>query len=160
MNEFIGPLLGRIPSGLFIISAKSPSGEETGILASWVQQAGFAPPAITVAVNQQRVLHNWLSPAQPLAISILGETQKQMLGHFSKGFEPGEPAFEGLSTLRTPAGLTVLKDSLGWLEGTVESLVQAGDHTICLVVLTAAGEGARLAQERPWVHIRKNGLGY
>ena len=38
--------LGRVPSGLFILTAgNGPT--ETGLLASWVQQCSFDPPRLT-----------------------------------------------------------------------------------------------------------------
>ena len=159
-SETIGPVLGQIPSGLAILSAQNGQGDETGMLASWIQQAAFDPPAMTVAVNSKRYLHEWLQPGSPLAVSLVGETQKSLLGHFGKGFDPGAPAFEGQRIERSPAGLPVLSDALGWLEGTVSGSIPAGDHTVYLVTLTAAAQGPRLGEERPWVHIRKNGLGY
>ena len=160
MNEAIAPILGRIPSGVFILTAQGNDDLETGMLASWVQQAAFEPPSITVAVNDKRYLNDWLETGKALAISIIGETQKSLLGHFGKGFDPGEPAFEGIELDRSPAGLPVIKDAIGWLEGTVESSLSAGDHRVYLVRLTAASSGPRLEGEKPWVHVRKNGLGY
>jgi len=130
------------------------------MLASWVQQAAFEPPAITIAVNKSRYLHGWLSLGSSLAISLLGETQKQMLGHFGKGFDPGTPAFSGLAISRTPSGLPVLTDSTGWLEGTISAMLDAGDHSVLLVQLSPAGAGSRSGTEKPWVHLRKNGLHY
>jgi flavin reductase (DIM6/NTAB) family NADH-FMN oxidoreductase RutF len=153
-------VLGRIPSGIFILTARNKLGQETGMLASWVQQAAFEPPAVTVAVNCKRYLNDWLTSGSIVALSLVGETQKKLLGHFGRGFEPGEPAFENLDIQRSPAGLPVLADSLGWLEGAVESSIDAGDHRVYFVKLTAAGEGPRLASETPYVHVRKNGLGY
>jgi flavin reductase (DIM6/NTAB) family NADH-FMN oxidoreductase RutF len=160
MNETIGAVLGQIPSGLFILSARNSQGDETGMLASWVQQAAFDPPAITVAVNRQRYLHDWLVPGAAIALSQVAESQKQLLGHFGRGFEPGVPAFEKIDILRTPRNLAVLADAIGWMEGTIASSVDAADHTVYLVQLSTAGAGKRFAQERPWVHIRKNGLSY
>ncbi|HWL09354.1 MAG TPA: flavin reductase family protein [Planctomicrobium sp.] len=160
MSDAIPTLLGRIPSGLFILTARSSQGEETGMLASWVQQASFDPPAITVGVNSKRYLKDWLTPGATVALSQLSDKQKSMLGHFGKGFEPGEPAFEGISVEQTPAGFTVLSDSIGWIEGTVAGSFEAGEHTLFLVQLTAAAIGPRHAEETPWVHLRKNGLKY
>ncbi|WP_092047712.1 flavin reductase family protein [Planctomicrobium piriforme] len=160
MYDAFGPVLGRIPSGLFILSARGPGGEETAMLASWVQQASFAPPAVTVAVNAKRYLREWLVPGATAALSLIGETQKSVLGHFGKGFDPGEPAFEGIAIDRSPAGQAVLQDALGWIEGEVTAAIDAGDHHVILLKLTAAAEGPRLAAERPWVHVRKNGLHY
>ncbi|MBI3469346.1 MAG: flavin reductase family protein, partial [Planctomycetes bacterium] len=39
MIDPIGPILGRLPSGVFILTARDGT-DETGMLASWVMQAG------------------------------------------------------------------------------------------------------------------------
>ena len=153
-------VLGRMPSGLFILTAKSGDGDETGLLASWVQQASFDPPAVTVAVNKKRYLNDWLTEAPRVALSIVGKSQKQYLGHFGRGFEPGEPGFEGLDIARTSDNLPVLADSLGWLAGDVVGSVDAGDHVIYAIRITESVAGPKVAEEEPWVHLRKNGLGY
>jgi len=163
MTDFsaeLAPVLGAVPSGLFIVTAKNSDGQATGMLASWVQQAGFEPPAITVAVKNGRYLNDWLGATSRVAVSVVGESQKGLLGHFGKGFEPGEEAFEGLKTGATSDGIPVLADAIGWLAGDVTGSVDAGDHTIYAVTLSEAGRGPRLGEEKPWVHIRKSGLGY
>ncbi|MCA9052672.1 MAG: flavin reductase [Planctomycetaceae bacterium] len=158
-NE-LGAVLGRTPSGLFILTAKGPDGSQTGMLASWVQQAAFDPPAVTVAIKKGRYLHEWLSYCPAVALSLVGETQKKFLGHFGRGFEPHEPAFEGLDVRKAENGLPVLADALGWLEGNVAERLETGDHVVYLVNLTGGGCGPQLEAEKPWVHIRKNGFNY
>ncbi|MGH7200022.1 MAG: flavin reductase family protein, partial [Planctomycetaceae bacterium] len=69
LRRQIGPVLGRTPSGVFILSVSDGDGRETGMLASWVQQAAFDPPMLTVAVNRARYLHDWLSRAPRMALS-------------------------------------------------------------------------------------------
>jgi flavin reductase (DIM6/NTAB) family NADH-FMN oxidoreductase RutF len=159
-TEQIGPVLGSVPSGLFILTVRSEQGEETGMLASWVQQAGFSPPALTVAVNKQRWLDDWLREGTAVVVNLVGENQKQFLGHFGKGFEPGDPAFQGLAVERTPAGVPLLSEAVGCMEGRLAGSLDAGDHTIYLVQLTTAGQGTGWGAEKPYVHIRRNGLGY
>lgn len=156
----IAAVLGRVPSGLCILTSRDRAGKTTGMLASWVQQASFDPPCITVAVNRKRYLNAWLSENRDLALSIVGEGQKQFLGHFGKGFEPGENAFEGLSVSHAGNGCPVLLDALGWLAGEVIGRVEAGDHVVYAVEIREAGHAANLDQTRPWVHIRRNGLSY
>jgi hypothetical protein len=51
--------LGRIPSGLFILTARFED-QSTGMLASWVQQVSFDPPLVSVAVKKGRFVANWL----------------------------------------------------------------------------------------------------
>ena len=159
-NQDLAAVLGRIPSGLFIITAKDTQGHQTGMLASWVQQAAFDPPAVTLAVQKKRYLNDWLSTCGDVVINLLGESQKQFLGHFSKGFEPGEPAFEGRDITEAGNGVTALTKSLGYLEGRVRNSVDAGDHQIYVIEITAGTAGENLESEKPRVHIRKNGLGY
>ncbi len=159
-SDDLAPVLGLVPSGLFIVTAGDGEGRTTGMLASWVMQAAFEPPALTVAVASKRYLHQWLQSSPQLVVHILGESQKEMLKHFGRGFEPDADAFEGLSVTRAACGLPVLEDCLGFLEGRVTDSVNAGDHVIYVVELTGAGKGRRFAEERPYVHIRKNGLSY
>lgn len=156
----IAAVLGRTPSGIFILTATDGDRQETGMMASWVQQASFAPPAVTVAVNKQRYIGEWLRKSQRAAVSLLGDSNKTMLKHFSKGFEPGEDAFEGLTTSRSANDLPVLDDALGHLAGEITGEVDAGDHVVYVLTITSAARGEKLAEESPRVHIRKNGLAY
>ena len=158
--ENIGPVLGKIPSGVFILTAQNGNGLETGMLASWVQQSSFDPPTMTVAVNKKRYLNDWIKESSDLAVSFVAESEKQFLSHFGKGFEPEEPAFEGLATEKTSTGLTVLNSSLGWLAGRVRSSVDAGDHTVYVVEVTEGKPGESISTAKPFVHLRKNGFGY
>jgi len=159
-RQELGTMLGRIPSGLFILTARGPHGAETGLLASWVQQAAFDPPAVTIAVRKGRYLHEWLRSSPEVAVSLIGEGQKQFLGHFGKGFEPGDDAFAGLDTRRAGNGLTVLSEALGWLEGRVAGELETSDHVVYLATLTGGGVGPRIEEQRPWVHLRRSGFNY
>jgi flavin reductase (DIM6/NTAB) family NADH-FMN oxidoreductase RutF len=156
----VATVLGRLPSGLCILTARSEAGESTGMLASWVQQASFVPPCVTVAVNRKRYVNRWLCETRQLAISLVGEGQKLFLGHFGKGFEPGDAAFDGLALGHASNGCPVLLDALGWLAGKVTGEMEVGDHEIYAVEIQEGGSSAGLDQTQPWVHIRKSGLNY
>jgi len=160
LREAISPILGRIPSGVFILTAADGQGNETGMLASWVQQASFEPPAITVAVNKQRYLNEWLGSNPEIALSLIGENQFEFLKHFGKGFEPGEPAFAEIQIDRAQNGLPVLTAALGHLAGKIIGQIDAGDHIVYAVEITGADSSEVLNESKPMVHIRKNGFNY
>lgn len=160
LREAIGPVLGRVPSGVFILTASDGSDRETGMLASWVQQASFEPPLVTVAVNAKRFLNDWLKQDSRVALNLVGESQAEFLKHFGRGFEPDQPAFEGINVGKASNGLTILADALGYLEGNVVNRMETGDHVIYSVAITNAAAGDKLNDEKPMVHIRKNGFGY
>lgn len=159
-SNAIGPVLGRTPSGVFILTAKHTDGRETGALVSWVQQASFEPPMVTVAVNRKRYLNEWLAASPGVVLNLVAETQKQFLKHFGAGFGPEEPAFQGLNVNRTSSGLPILADALGYLEGMVCSQLETGDHVIYAVEIVSGGCGPEFDAGKPMIHIRKNGFNY
>ncbi len=160
VKETIGRVLGRVPSGVFIATAADGDGNETGMLASWVQQAGFEPPSFTVVVNKTRYLNEWLGKNPKLAVSIVGDGQFEFMKHFGKGFDPGQPAFEGIEIARGTTGMPVLTGAIGFLEGTVTAQVESGDHVIYVVEIENAGAHESLDESKPYIHTRKNGFGY
>lgn len=155
MSE-IAPLLGQVPSGLFILTARQGD-QETGMLASWVMQAGFDPPMLTVCVRQGRYVCEWLSAGAPFALHLLSSENKNLMSHFGRGFEPGQQAFEGLEIERTGSGLPVLTSTLGFLECQAKEHLDSADHRIFLAEIIG---GRKHAEVRPLVHLRKNGLRY
>jgi flavin reductase (DIM6/NTAB) family NADH-FMN oxidoreductase RutF len=148
-------VLGRVPSGLFILTVRHKA-EETGLLVSWVMQAGFEPPMISVALKQDRDVARWLT-SEPFVLNVLGENHKKLLSLFGRGFQPGQSPFTGINVVRTAHDLPALGDALGYLECRPKKHVDSGDHRIFLAEVVAgkiAGDG------QPYVHIRKNGLRY
>lgn len=160
LTETLGPLLGRIPSGVFILVAGNSDGQTTGMLTSWIQQASFEPPQVTVAVNKARYLKDWLEPGSPVTINQVRKQDPSLFKHFGKGFEPDADAFEGIDSEDAECGLPLLPDAMVTLEGRVESHLEAGDHVIYLVTLTSGKAHQDPAEFEPFVHVRKNGFNY
>jgi flavin reductase (DIM6/NTAB) family NADH-FMN oxidoreductase RutF len=144
--------LGRIPSGLFILTAR-----QTGMLASWVQQCSFDPPQLTVAVKRERFLASWLTEGAAFTINILDDTQTDMIVHFGRGFAENEPAFTGLEVEQPDDGGPVLSEALACLICRVTAHYPAGDHD--LVIGRVVG-GRLLGEGQPMIHVRKSGLHY
>lgn len=154
-NEF-DPALGNVASGIYILTVGS--GERaTGMLASWVMQAGFEPPMISVAVKKGRYVCNWLSEGQPFVLNLVGEGQNNFLKHFGKGFEVDAPAFEGVATKACCTGVPVLSEALGHLECEPAGHVDSGDHRVFLARVV---RGALQGEGKPMVHVRKSGSRY
>ncbi|MGL6095675.1 MAG: flavin reductase family protein [Fimbriiglobus sp.] len=147
--------LGRIQSGLFILTA-ARGADETGMLASWIQQCSFDPPMVSVAMKAGRYLLEWLPDGAKFTVNIVGEGQKSLVAHFGKGFDPGEPAFTGLEIERH-RGAVVLTAALAHLDCEVVGRAAAGDHVL---VLGRVVGGAVHHDGRPSTHVRKSGLHY
>ena len=52
VKRTIGRALGRVPSGVFIVTARHGA-RQVAMMASWVQQVAFEPPAISVAISRE-----------------------------------------------------------------------------------------------------------
>ena len=160
--------LGRIPSGLFIVTwrvtdaAHATGGADRGMLASWVMQGGFDPPMVTLAIAPERDLVAAIDQCQPFVINVLGESQRPLLARFGRPAAPGQDPFEGLELDRTPAGVASLGGAAAWLECRAASQTgggggPSGDHCIILARVVAAGAAP---ERQPLVHLRRNGLRY
>jgi flavin reductase (DIM6/NTAB) family NADH-FMN oxidoreductase RutF len=151
------PVLGRVPSGIYILTVGTGA-RATGMLASWVMQAGFEPPMVSVAVKLGRYICDWLTEGQPFVLNLVGERQKTFLRHFHEGFTPNEPAFEGLAIGHCARGVPILSEAVGHLECEPVRHIDSGDHRIFL----ANAVRGRLTHEElhPMVHIRKSGAKY
>jgi flavin reductase (DIM6/NTAB) family NADH-FMN oxidoreductase RutF len=150
-------ILGRVPSGVYVLTVGTGA-RATGMLASWVMQAGFKPPMVSVAVKNGRYVCDWLSEGQPFVLNLIRAGQKTLLRHFSHGFKPGQPAFDDLEITHCARGVPVLKDSLGHLECEPNGHIDSGDHRIFLAKVV---RGKLIdADSRPMVHIRKSGSHY
>ncbi len=160
MQEKLAPILGRVPSGVFILVAGDGQGKRTGMLASFVQPASFDPPQVTVAVNRSRYLNDWLSEGSPVTLSQVRKKDPSLFRHFGKGFEPDADPFDGIAWTAATNGLPQLTDAMATLEGTVESRMEAGDHIVYLVTITGATAHQDPAEFDPYVHVRKNGFSY
>ena len=149
--------LGRVASGLYIVTTGT-DGAATGFLGSWVMQAGFEPPAVTVAVHRDRAVLSTLRETGHFCVSILSPSSMNLLGHFAKGFKPGEDAFEGLEVALTASGVPYLTAAHAYLSCKLFGESEWSDHII-LCGEVVAGACASF-DEDPAIHVRKNGKSY
>ncbi len=155
-NDQLGSAIGAIASGLFIVTSQQ-DGKTATMLASWVQQAGFNPPSVTLVVAKGRPIESFLTVGSPVVINIAEKGQGKIIGHFAKGFAPDVDPFDGIETAAAPSGQPYLIDAIAYLDATVTSSLDAGDH---IVILATISTGDRLREGESATHTRKNGFKY
>lgn len=148
--------VGKIPSGLFIVTAASGDRKE-GYLGSWIQQASFTPLLLNLAIRPGRPCYDLIQSTRRLCINIVGHRNGGMMKPFWNP-ETGMDPFEGLAWSQTERGNIILGPALAVLECELRSSVTPGDHEILFVEVVA---GRVLEPEdKPLHHVRKSGLGY
>jgi flavin reductase (DIM6/NTAB) family NADH-FMN oxidoreductase RutF len=154
----IARALGRIPSGLFIISAHQ-AGKDLTMLASWVQQCSFDPPRVTLGLARGRAISQILEAGSEFCISILPEGRKDLISRFGK---PSEHPLEGIATHKPGQLALALSDACAWLLCHSHSHLSAGDHDILVADVLAGDRGidAEGLPPKPAIHLRSSGLRY
>lgn len=125
--------VGRIVGSLCVVSAKREE-VSSAMLASWVSQASFNPPGLAIAVAKERAIEPLMHTGDKFVLNILKEGMN-LRRHFLKPFAPGEDRFAGLSIHPAENGCSILSDALAYLECTVESRIECGDHWLVYAVV-------------------------
>ncbi len=163
MDNELDKALGRITGGLYVVTAsqkKEHSKRSSAMIASWVSQASFNPPGLTVAVAKDRAIEALMQVGDQFVINVLNENNYQpLLRHFLKRFPPGADRFSGINILENVAkGGPVLADALAFLDCRVEKRLEGPDHWI-IYAIVEQGNVAN-AEANTAVHFRKVGNHY
>ncbi|MEM9538782.1 MAG: diflavin flavoprotein [Cyanobacteria bacterium P01_E01_bin.42] len=148
--------MGRVVGSLCVVTAQKNT-LTRGMLASWVTQASFDPPGLTVAVAKDRAIESLMQAGDRFVLNILPEGHS-LQEQFRKDYAPGEERFEGIETEETDNGGLILKEALAYLECHVSSRMECGDHWMVYSVTDA---GKVLDEKgKTAVHYRKTGSLY
>ena len=150
--------VGRLVGSMCIVTTKKE--EVSGaMLASWVSQATFNPPGLTVAVAKERAIESLLYKGNNFVLNVLPEGKHLgLMKHFLKPFAPGEDRFEGVATEEAANGSPILTDSLAYLECQVANRMECGDHWL---VYAIAEQGKVFNPDAVTaIHHRKSGTHY
>lgn len=148
--------LGRVVGSLCVVSAKREE-VASAMLASWVTQASFNPPGVTVAVAKDRAIESLMHSGDSFVLNILQEGMN-LRRHFFKSFAPGEDRFADLNTQPAENGCPILSDALAYLECSIHSRSECGDHWLVYAVVN----NGKVLQPSGMtaVHHRKSGAYY
>ncbi len=151
----IGAAIGRIPSGCSILTVNH-DGRSTGVLVSWVQQASFDPPAVTVCLKQGRPAAPWVDASRRFLLNVIGSNSAAMFRHFGRGFSLEDDAFAELTVQPTEFGPRITS-CIAHLGCQVLQKVSIGDHDLYAAEVVW---GSVTGDTPPYTHLRKNGLSY
>lgn len=152
--------MGRVLGSLSVLTAKDEDAS-SAMLASWISQASFNPPGLTVSIKKDRAMEPLLTIGGKFAISMIpeGGPDKLVMRKLARPFLPGEDRLEGLETI--PGELSeapILKVANASMECQVVSRMEAGDHWI--VYANVLGGKVLNEAANTAVHHRKVGNHY
>ncbi|MEH2261659.1 diflavin flavoprotein [Nostoc sp.] len=150
--------VGRIVGSLCVMTAKEGD-RSSAMLASWVAQASFNPPGLTIAVAKERAVETLTHTGNKFVLNILKEgNHLGLMKHFLKPFGPGQDRFADVAAEVAENGSPILTDALAYLECSVQNRMESGDHWL---VYATVENGKVLNQDGVTaVHHRKSATHY
>ena len=163
LDSDLNKALGRLSGGLYVVTASQGQGNNLrrgAMVASWVSQASFSPPGLTVAVAKDRAIETLMQINDRFVINILREDNFQpLLRQFLKRFPPGADRFQGVAILKDIAkGGPVLADALAFLSCQVKQRLETPDHWIIYAIVEQGNVADPTSKTA--VHHRKVGSNY
>ncbi len=156
-KDRVGPALGRISSGLYIATATVDK-EPIGMLCSFVEQASFAPPMVTIALSPDRRVAQAAREKEGglIGLNILSTENNSIIGPFAN--PNNENPFKGLELVPNDYQLPQIEDALAFLICSFRQDIPAGDHHIYLFEVV---DGDLMDGDlEPMTRVRRNGFNY
>ena len=144
VQEGIGPdqfrmALRRWPSGVTVLTFPTPEGPH-GMTASAFCSVSVAPPQVLVVVDRRWRSHDLIAAAGVVCVNILAEDQAEVSDIFA-GRVDRDDRFAGLAIEVGPSGAPRLLAARAWLDCRLAAAHEAGDHSIFVAQVMAAGLG-------------------
>jgi flavorubredoxin/flavin reductase (DIM6/NTAB) family NADH-FMN oxidoreductase RutF len=120
-----GQAVGRVTGSLCVLTGQQ-AGEPFGLLTSWVSQASFSPPGVTIAIPKDGTIETLARPGEAFVLNILKEG-RALRRYFLRPVS-GAAGFAEVETQSAANGCLTLTEALAYLECTVQNRMDCGDH--------------------------------
>ena len=131
--------LRMIPYGLYVLTAGHPDGRVSAGTVNWVTQASFEPPLVAVGVKTDAHGHALIKESKAFALNILGKGQQAVAYTFFKPAEKQGQTISGEPFRAGTTGAPILTNAPAFVECTLETTVEMGDHSIFVGRVVDAG---------------------
>ena len=155
-RDRMAPALGKITSGLYIATARL-DGAPLGMLCSFVEQAGFEPPMISIAIGRGRPIAASFEGDGLFGLHVLSKENNGLLKSFARG--DNVEAFRNHEVVENTFGVPQFAEAWAFLACKVAGKVAAGDHTL-YVAEVLDGALQKEAALEPMIRVRRDGFGY
>lgn len=148
--------LAGIPSGLFVIAAAWDN-KRRAARVTWVQQCGFEPPLVCVALPKGHCLAPLLQDARAFGLSQLAEEDSLLFRRFRDADADPQDEFDDVETFTLETGAPLLRRAAAALDCVVSRRMDLdSDHELLVGQVVAA----RMGEGTPAVRRREDGMAY
>lgn len=132
----------RFPTGVTILTVRD--GDQIhGMTANAFTSVSLEPTLVLVCITKTNTTHRFVSRAKHYALNILGEHQENLAKRFAHQVDAPANPFVDVPYHVEKTGAPILDDCMAYLDCRVVAAHKAGDHTIFVGEVLAAGFGKR-----------------
>lgn len=147
-------------SGVSVLTTRGDGGIR-GLTVSAFCSVSLNPPLVLACIDKKTKTHGLIRTHRAFAVNVLKEEQERLSELAAGRLGPDGGALEGWPHREEVTGAPVLNDVLAWFDCSLRDMHDAGDHTIYVGLVEAAGhepgrpllyqdrDYRRLARSRP-----------
>lgn len=140
-------VLGRFCTGVTVVTAMD-GGRPVGFACQAFAALSLDPPMVLFCPARASATWRAIERAGRFCVNVLGEHQEDLSQRFGRR---DLDKFAGVQWSPSPAGAPVLGGALAWIDATIETVHDGGDHYVVLGRVTELGSGDG---ERPLLFYR------
>lgn len=122
-------VLGHYPTGVCVVTATLPDGGRAGMVVGSFTSVSLNPPLVGFFPDVSSTSWPQIESAGRFCVNILASDQKDLCRRFSA---KGEDKFAGIAHRLSSNGSPVLDGVVAWIDCTLDTVHEAGDHFIVL----------------------------
>lgn len=131
--------LRSLETGLYLVGC-ADGDKKNVFLASWIVQASFEPPLVTLGLKKGTLSHELISSSKGFVVNIPSSEQKDLVQKFFKHGDCEDGVVHGEEyTTSGKYGAPVLKGTPAWFEADVLQTFTEGDHDVVVAKVIDAG---------------------
>jgi len=136
-------VLTRFATGVTVVTTleQAPDGPQPwGTTVNSFTGVSLEPPLVLVSIGRERSIHPIIERTNRFGVNILGEDSQALSDCFAGAPSPmPRSAFCNAPYSLDRAGLPVLDAAIAYLSCELDRVIEAGDHTIYLGLVTETG---------------------
>jgi flavin reductase (DIM6/NTAB) family NADH-FMN oxidoreductase RutF len=118
-------VMGRLPTGVVAITGVEDDGSDLGFIVGSFHSLSLDPPIVTFSVGHTSSTWPRIRRKQVFTVNVLSSTQVDACKALSG---KGADKFKSVDYMPGPLGAPRLRDSIAWIDCTVQAEVLVGDH--------------------------------
>ena len=128
--------MGNFASGVTVMTTTA-AGRMHGMTVSAFASQSLDPLLILVSVERSTEMHRLVMESRAFAINILDEHGERTARFFADNARLEGPEFMDGAYHLGGSGAPLLNEAVAYLEATIDSTLEAGDHTVIVGKVTA-----------------------